>query len=310
MAKKILVTGGAGFIGSHVVGALLKAGACVTVVDNLSTGARSNLPKHKCLKLIIKDVLACSTKDLKGPFDGAAHLAGTPSVQMSWRAPVKAHEDNLTTTVHVINLCRELKIKRLVLASSAAVYGNTAVLPIREETNTQPLSPYGLQKLAGEQYGKLFASSKGLAVIALRLFNVFGPRQNPGSPYSGVISIFCERMRKGQPILVYGSGRQTRDYVYVEDVANAFMKALNAPIKGNAFAAVNIASGRGISLNELIGVLRSCCPSWKTDIQYLPARAGDIRHSTASVTKAKRLLGFKCRHDVRSGLKKLVNDCG
>jgi len=225
-----LVTGGAGFIGSHVTETLLSQGYRVTVVDNLSTGFLQNLSDHPNLQFIKKDVVDCNPQDFSSLIDGVAHLAATPSVGLSWEQPLKVHNNNLSATISVIELCKQLNIPKLVFASSASVYGNPIKLPILESHPTDPISPYGLQKLVSEQYGQLFAETLPLSFIALRIFNVFGPRQLPNSSYSGVLSIFLNSMRQGQPITIYGDGSQTRDFIYVKDVATVFTQALTLPL--------------------------------------------------------------------------------
>ncbi len=304
--KSYLVTGGAGFIGSHLVRKMLSDGVRVTVIDNFSTGRRENLSAHPQLKIIEKDIALCSERDLPDVFDGIAHLAGAPSVHYSWEKPAESHHNNLTATLHVIDLCRKLRIPRMILASSASVYGDSTVLPIGEDGNTTPLSPYGLQKLFSEKYMEIFSLRYGFNAIALRLFNVYGPFQDPKSPYSGVISIFREHIKSGKTLTVYGSGKQTRDYVYVEDVADAFVRSLSLKISGGSFTAVNIANGNGVSLLDLIQTLSEVYPAWPRSIQHAQARPGDILHSVADVGRAHRLLGWTSHHTLLSGLGRML----
>lgn len=300
-----VITGGAGFIGSHVAEQLLLEGHYVTVVDNLSTGKRHNLPAHPRLNVLLRDVLDCRPEDFHHPIDGIAHLAAIPSVTESWSHPQKAHHHNLSTTIAIIQLCLELNIPRIVLASSAAVYGNTIQLPISEEQLTIPISPYGLQKLASEQYIHLFAQRFGLSSISLRLFNVFGPRQVPQSSYSGVISNFIQAMQKDWPITIYGNGKQTRDFIYVKDTAIAFTKALTVSLPAGYCAACNIGTGQSISLLDLVDILRSCFTQWNAGINFLNSRAGDIQHSRADVSKARSLLCFTPQWSAQSGIEDL-----
>ncbi|GAB4374238.1 MAG: SDR family NAD(P)-dependent oxidoreductase [Elainellaceae cyanobacterium] len=288
-----IVTGGAGFIGSHVTEQLLLAGHRVTVVDNLSTGQWHNLRSHANLQFLQKDICACQPDDFTEPIDGIAHLAATPSVIQSWQQPLEAHHNNLSATVAVIELCQTLNIPRLVTTSSAAVYGNPLQASIREDHPTAPISPYGLQKLMSEQYANLFAQHDGFSVINLRLFNVFGPRQRPDSHYSGVISIFTKAMQAGLPITIYGDGTQTRDFIYVKDVAIAFAKALTLPLPSSSSLVCNIGTGHAISLNELVDVLKAHFPTWRSQICYAPARPGDIQDSRADITKAETLFDFQ-----------------
>jgi UDP-glucose 4-epimerase len=274
---RFLVTGGAGFIGSHLTDQLLLEGHQVIVVDNLSTGKLSNLPEYPNLKFIQKDILQCHPEDFSEPIDGIAHLAATSSVPTSWFSPLEAHENNLSATVWVIELCQKLNIPRLVYTSSAAVYGKQTQLPITEKHQTQPLSPYGWQKLFSEQYACLFAPRAGFSFVGLRLFNVFGPRQLPNSSYSGVISIFINAMKQGQPITIYGDGEQTRDFVYVADVANALNMALLASLQPSSYAVCNIGTGQKISLIQLVELIKPYFPQWSHSINFELARLGDIR---------------------------------
>jgi len=304
---RFIVTGGAGFIGSHLTEQLLSDGHDVTVVDNLSTGSLQNLPKHPQLKLVIKDISKCQPKDFIEPIDGIAHLAATPSVTQSWLQPLKAHHNNLSATIAIFQLCQALNIPRLVFASSAAVYGNPTQLPISENQLTYPISPYGLQKLVCEQYAKLFAKQLGFSFVGLRLFNVFGPRQQPNSQYSGVISIFVDAMQQGLPLTIYGDGTQTRDFIYVKDVANGFAKALTTPLKPGSSLICNLGNGKNISLIELVDILKTCFPQYLSLTNFMPARPGDIQHSHADISNAFLMLGFTPQWSLKSGLQALIN---
>jgi UDP-glucose 4-epimerase len=297
-----IITGGAGFIGSHLTEQLLSEGHQVTVVDNLATGSLQNLPAHPHLRLLQKDISTCQPEDFTERIDGIAHLAATPSVTESWLHPLEAHHNNLSATIAVIQLCQALNVPKLVFASSAAVYGNPTKLPISEEQQTSPISPYGLQKLVSEQYASLFAKHLGFSFVALRLFNVFGPRQLPNSQYSGVISIFVEAMRKGLPITIYGDGTQTRDFIYVKDVANAFAKALTTPLESGSCLICNIGTEKSTSLVQLVDILKNCFPQWQSETKFAPYRLGDIQHSQADISKASSLLGFTPQWSAQSGL--------
>ncbi len=301
-----LVTGGAGFIGSHLVEQLLSEGHWVTVVDNLSTGQAQHLPTDSRLTFLRKDLLDCTLRDFQLPLHGMAHLAATPSVTQSWQDPLASHQNNLTTTITAIQLCQTLSIPRFVYASSAAVYGNPVDLPVSEIHPTAPISPYGLQKLTSEHYAKLLGQRTQLTCVLLRLFNVFGPRQRPDSPYSGVISIFHNQMLRGLPINLYGDGNQTRDFIYVTDVAIAFSRALNRTfsVKGNYTC--NIATGNSFSLKELIEALRSCNSDWPAQIKFHPARDGDIKHSQANISRASDLLEFKPQLSFEEAIKRYI----
>jgi UDP-glucose 4-epimerase len=301
-----IVTGAAGFIGSHVTEQLLAERHSVTAVDNLTTGSLSNLPNHPRLNLLQKDILTCQPENFNGKVDGIAHLAATPSVMESWWQPLEKHHNNLSATVAVIQLCQALGIPKLVFASSAAVYGGQISLPISEHHPTAPMSPYGLQKLVSEQYASLFAQQLGFSFVGLRLFNVFGPRQLPNSPYSGVISIFVSAMQQGLPITIYGDGTQTRDFIYVRDVAIAFTKALTAPMSSGDSLICNIGTGNSISLMQLIQSLKPCFPEWNADIRFAPTRTGDIQHSEADISQAVSHLGFSPHWSIQSSMQPFV----
>lgn len=301
-----IVTGGAGFIGSHLTNYLLAEGHHVTVVDDLTSGKRQNLSEHRNLTLMCQDILQCQPEAFTQPVAGLVHLAATPSVTQSWLNPLSAHQNNLTTTVAVLQLAQALKIQRLVYASSAAVYGNPTQLPITEDHVTDPISPYGLQKLVSEQYIQMFAQHCGFSAVILRLFNVFGPRQLPNSPYSGAISIFVEAMRQGRPITLFGDGRQTRDFVYVQDVALAIAQSLTVTMPAKANVVCNIGTGTSVTLLALIEILRHYFPSWKADVNFAPERVGDIRHSQPCIAKASAALRFVPTWSVPSALELLI----
>jgi UDP-glucose 4-epimerase len=303
-----LITGGAGFIGSHLVEHLLGSGHSVTVLDNFSTGCRSNLPNHEKLRVVADDLLTCAHSlpdGLAVTFDGIAHLAAIPSVQESWATPRRAHDANLTAMMSVLELRKRLKIPRLVLASSAAVYGNPVSLPIAEIHPTEPMSPYGLQKLASERYGYLFAAKERFSFAALRLFNVYGPRQRGDSPYSGAISKFICAMQNQQAIEIFGDGSQTRDFVYVKDAARAFEAALTTQAQGTAITC-NVATGCAVSIRELFEGLREFFPDWKQEPHYVPTLEGDIRQSQADPSAARSILGFRSSYSLADGLAELV----
>jgi len=305
-----VITGGAGFIGSHLTEQLLSDGHWVTVVDRLSSGSLDNLPRHARLVFLNRDIASCQPQDFSRSIDGIAHLAATPSVVTSWSQPLAAHHNNLSTTVSVIELCRWLSVPRLVLATSAAVYGNQPCDRISESLNPQPISPYGLQKLVSEQYASLFAQHYGFSFVGLRLFNVFGPRQVPDSPYSGVISIFTDAMRRGLPITIYGDGCQTRDFVYVKDVAQAFALALTHPMAAGSHLICNIGTGQAISLRQLVEELRQIFPRSGSTLNFAPARVGDIQHSQAVVDRAMSTLGFVPQWSIQAGLQALAESLG
>lgn len=301
-----VVTGGAGFIGSHVTEQLLSEGHHVTAIDNFTTGSRQNLPEQPNLRLLQKDIFDCRPQDFNQSIDGIAHLAATPSVTESWLNPLAIHHNNLSAMINVIQLCHALKIPRLVFASSAAVYGEQTTLPIREDQDKCPTSPYGLQKLMSEQYASLFAQQLGFSFIGLRLFNVFGPRQSFQSPYSGVISIFATAMQQDCSITIYGDGRQTRDYIYVKDIAIAFSKSLTTSLPSGTSLICNIGSGKSISLIHLIEILKNYFPNWKSTVKFAPYRPGDLQHSQADISKALSILNFTPSWSLESGLSMLT----
>ncbi|MBE9068559.1 NAD-dependent epimerase/dehydratase family protein [Leptolyngbya cf. ectocarpi LEGE 11479] len=297
-----LVTGGAGFIGSHLVEHLLATGYHVTVIDNLSTGKRQNLLNHSKLIFLEENVLTFNPKKITAQCDALVHLAATPSVSQSWIDPLVVHDNTLSGTVAVIQLCHQLKIPRIVFASSAAVYGKPSQMPVSEDCETFPLSPYGLQKLASEQYMNLFSRHLGLVAVNLRMFNVFGPRQDPSSPYSGVISIFARAMMDGHPISINGNGKQTRDFIYVKDVVLAFEKALTVPLKLGDSLTCNIGTGSKMSILQLKDTLQHCFPRWQNNVDFIPSCPGDIQDSQADISKARLFLGFKPQFSAQDGM--------
>jgi UDP-glucose 4-epimerase len=301
---RYLITGGAGFIGSHLVEWLLKSGHRLTVIDDFSTGSRNNLPTHPELSIVEKDLLHLTDDELGEPFHAVVHLAALPSVTASWANLSQSHALNLTATVRVIELAQYLRIPRIVYASSAAVYGDANVVPIEEMQRLRPASPYGLQKVSGEEYGRLCAG-KNLSFVALRFFNVFGPRQVAGSPYSGVITIFAQAMRKNQSITVFGGGGQTRDFVFVKDIALAIASALE--ISGlDPFTVCNLGSGAAVSIRQLVATMRQFFPEWSGSINEAPARLGDIVHSAADISAAQTLLSYQPRYSLESGLAEML----
>ena len=299
-----LITGGAGFIGSHLVEWLLESGHRVTVIDDFSAGTRDNLPTHSELSIVEQDLLRLTNNELTGPFHAIVHLAALPSVTASWSNLLQAHAVNLTATVRVIELAQQLGIPRIVYASSAAVYGDSDVVPIEEMQRLRPTSPYGVQKVAGEEYGRL-CSSKNLSFVALRFFNVFGPRQVAGSPYSGVITIFAQAMGENRPITIFGGGGQTRDFVFVKDIALGIASALEMSDL-NPFTVCNLASGTAVTIRQLVATMRQFFPEWSGSIKEAPARLGDIVRSAADISAARNLLSYQSRYSLESGLAEML----
>ena len=280
-AAPILVTGGAGFIGSHLVDALLAKGHTVRVLDNLSTGKRSNLPlDNPRLQLLVGDVAdAALVRQAVQGCVAVAHLAAVASVQASVDDPVSTHQSNFIGTLNVCEAMREQGVRRVLFASSAAVYGqNGEGEAIAEDTPKAPLTPYAADKLASEHYLDFYRRQHDLQPVVFRFFNIFGPRQDPSSPYSGVISIFCERAQAGLPISVFGDGEQTRDFFYVADLVRLLLQGLNMP--DTPVGAVNVGLNQATSLNQLLAAIEQVLGGLPT-VTYAPARSGDIRHSRA-----------------------------
>ena len=300
-----LVTGGAGFIGSHLVDALVRAGEPVRVLDDFSSGRRENLAavagKVELLEGSVADPAA-----VRRAVAGAVrvfHLAARPSVAKSFEEPQAAHEVNATGTLHVVVEAAKAGAKRLIFAGSCAVYGDAGTGPVREEARLDPKSPYAAQKLLGESYCRQLGGAAGLHTVVLRFFNVYGPRQDPGSPYSGVISVFCERLLRGAAPLIYGDGRQTRDFVCVDDVVQALTRAASAGVEQGA--TFNIASGRSRSVLELHAALAAAIGN-RVAPTFAPARVGDIVHSAADITRARRDLCYEPASKFEDGLARTI----
>ncbi|HEX4667109.1 MAG TPA: NAD-dependent epimerase/dehydratase family protein [Chthoniobacterales bacterium] len=301
-----LITGGAGFIGSHLVDRLLQAGHRVTVIDDFSTGKAENLPCAGALDIVPADLLTVAADRLAGPFAAVVHLAALASVNDSWGQLGRAHARNLTATVRVIELARELGTPRLVFASSAAVYGHPETVPIAEDHPRRPVSPYGLQKVASEEYGRLFARDD-FSFVALRFFNVFGPRQVADSPYSGVITKFAGALRANQPVTIFGDGTQTRDFVYVQDIAAGISRALEAPDLA-PFTVCNLGCGRAVSILQLAEMMREFFPHWQSAVERAPMPPGDIVRSEADISAAQRLLDYRPQYSLTSGLAEMFDE--
>ncbi len=307
--SQLLVTGAAGFIGSHTTDQLLAAGHRVIGVDNLRTGKRANLDaalRSPHFAFREADVAAPGLLDglvAEARPDAIIHLAALVSVQESMTNPDLNYTLNLHATHLVAEAARRHHVGRIVFASSAAIFGDTTDLPIREETPKRPISPYGAAKLASEAVLLGHGSAFGFTVRCQRYFNVFGPRQDPASPYSGVISIFDRRYREGKPITIYGDGQQTRDFISVHDVARANVIAATQP--GVASGAANICTGRATSLLDIVGIFRSHYPAAGTP-QHAAPRTGDIIHSRGEPTVAANELGFRAAVSVAEGLAELI----
>ena len=302
-----LVTGGAGFIGSHLAEELLRRGHRVRVADSLITGKQSNLDAVKSAEFLHGDLAdeAFAERACAG-VDYVLHQAAIPSVPRSVDDPITSNRANITATLNVLVASRKAGVKRLVYAGSSSAYGDTPTLPKREDMAPSPKSPYALQKLVGEQYCQMFSELYGFETVTTRYFNVFGPRQDPGSPYSGVISLFATALPAGRQPIIYGDGEQTRDFTYVANVVDGVLKACEAP--NAAGQVINVATGLRISLNELLRTLNRIVGSNLTPI-YKDARAGDVRDSQADISKAKALLGYTPTVNLEDGLRLTLEWC-
>jgi nucleoside-diphosphate-sugar epimerase len=301
----ILVTGGAGFIGSHIAEALVKRGHRVRVLDNLSTGHRRNLAALKGDVEVQRGDCAdprAARKATRG-IEVVFHEGAIPSVARSVADPLLSRRANGTATLTMLLAARDSGTRRFIYASSSSVYGDTPTLPKRETMDPHPLSPYAVEKLSGEHYLRMFHQLFGLETVSLRYFNIFGPRQDPGSPYSGVISRFATALIAGETPVIFGDGLQSRDFTYVGSVVDANLRALTVrKLEGDA---VNIATGRRVTLRGLLAQMaRTLGGSSKA--RYEPARAGDVRHSLADITRARRLLGYRPRWSLDEGLQKTM----
>ena len=302
-----LVTGGAGFIGSHLAEELLRRGHRVRVVDSLITGKRANLASIAAAEFIEGDLADAdvAAKAAMG-MDYVLHQAAIPSVPRSVDDPATTNRANITATLNILVAARAAGVKRLVYAGSSAAYGDTPTLPKHEEMPTRPLSPYALQKLVGEQYCQLFTQLYRFPTVTTRYFNVFGPRQDPGSPYSGVISLFATALLAGQAPIIHGDGEQTRDFTYIANVVDGVLRACEAP--NVAGAVINVATGQRTSLNELLRILNRLVNVNVRPI-YKETRAGDVHDSQADISKAKALLGYEPTVSLEDGLKHTLDWC-
>ncbi|HMP75144.1 MAG TPA: NAD-dependent epimerase/dehydratase family protein [Kiritimatiellia bacterium] len=306
MAGRYLITGGCGFIGSHLAEALVGAGAVVRVLDNLSSGRRENIAAVSAdVELIEADVRdADAVRRAASGMDGIFHEAALVSVFDSVARPRDNHDINGTGTLNVVLAAREEGVGRIVFASTAAVYGNDPELPKRETMRPCPESPYAVAKLSGEHYLRIARSLYGLETVALRYFNVFGPRQDPRSPYSGVVSRFVDCLRSGAPPVIFGDGLQSRDFVFVRDVVQANLRAMQVPGGGHG-EVFNVASGRTATLRDLLAALARLAGREMNPVCEA-ARPGDIRHSAAAIDRARAILGYTPAFDLEAGLRELL----
>lgn len=306
---RVLITGGAGFVGSHLVNALLNAGACVTVLDNFSTGFFKNIEEFATdnnfilLEGDIRDTSICDFA-CKG-IDFVVHQAALGSVPRSINDPLTTNEVNVTGFINILEAARKAKVKRIVYAASSSTYGDSQLLPKKEENIGKPLSPYAVTKLVNELYADVFGKVYGMELIGLRYFNVFGPRQNPDGPYAAVIPLFIRAALNQKPPLIHGDGLQTRDFTYIDNVVQANMKALFTTSKEATNQVYNVACGERYSL---IGLWRSIQDVMQIDLEptFVAARAGDVRDSLADISKGENLLNYKPAVRIKEGLVRTI----
>jgi len=302
---KALVTGGAGFIGSHIVDRLLKDGNEVVVLDDFSTGHRSNLADNDKLTIVEGDISNADTvNEIMPGIDWVFHMAAVASVPKTVNDPVGSSAVNYQGTLHLLEAARNNSVKRFMFASSAALYGDEPTLPKVETMLPVTLSPYAVDKLASEYACGMYTKLYGLETVCMRYFNVYGPRQDPSSPYSGVISIFTDKLKNNETPTIFGDGEQTRDFVFVSDVVEANMKAATTQTGTGQY--FNIATGNKITLNQLLKIL---CDIYGVDFKanYAETRKGDIKESYAVVDKANTVLGWKAAVELNQGLKILCD---
>jgi len=298
---RYVVTGGAGFIGSNTVDELVRRGHSVVVLDDLSAGREDKLAEIRNKITFIKGSITDIEVVRKAMHEAeyVMHLAARTSVPRSVKDPIETNKINIEGTLNVLVAAKELKVKRLVFAASSSAYGETPTLPKVETMQPEPISPYGVTKYVGELYGQTFGRCYGLENVALRYFNIFGPRQDPGSPYSGVLAKFCTAFLEGTPPSVFGDGEQTRDFTYVENAVQANLLACEAPnVSGKVF---NVGVGGRVSLNEVLRELRKITGK-ALEANYEPAREGDIRDSQADISRAREFLGYEPQVSFEEGL--------
>ena len=290
--KEIVVTGGCGFIGSHIVDALIESNK-VTIIDNLSSGKMENLkdPNHENLTLIEEDLLDADLDNILKGKDYVFHLAAKVSVPGSVAEPLEYNQTNIDATVKLLIACKNNDIKKIVFSSSSAVYGENLNMPLKETELSMPCSPYAAQKASAELYLKSFHEAYGLDYVALRYFNVFGPRQDENSPYAAVIPKFISAILKGESPVIYGDGEQSRDFIYVKEIVNANIAAAASEYNG----VVNVALGKSMTINHLFDIVRDVLES-DIEVKYLDERPGDIKHSLADISNLEKI-SFKPEED-------------
>ena len=302
-----LVTGGAGFIGSHIASALVNDGARVRVLDDLSTGHRENIDEIGGDVDFIQGSVADEellNKALER-VELVFHEAAIPSVPRSVEAPRQTHIASVDGTFSLLVAARDRGVRRVVYAASSSAYGDQPTLPKSEEMRPDPLSPYAVAKLVGEYYCRAFTRVYGLETVSLRYFNVFGPRQDPGSQYSGVVSRFISSLLSNERPVIYGDGEQSRDFTYIDNVVFANLNAASA--KEASGKVINVANGQRITLNQLLAELKELTGKQDVTADYLEPRVGDVRHSLADNTMARELLGYESKVDLREGLRRTID---
>jgi UDP-glucose 4-epimerase len=306
MQKKYLVTGVAGFIGSSIARALLAKGCDVRGVDDFSTGKRENLAGMDAMEFLHGDLTDAevSARACAG-VSCVFHEAAIPSVPRSVLDPIGCNHANVTGTLQLLNEARKAGVQRVVYAGSSSAYGNAPTLPKREDMIPRPLSPYAVSKLAGEYYMQAFASVYGMETVTIRYFNVFGPRQDPASMYSGVLAKFSRQMLAGETPTILGDGEQSRDFTYIDNVVHGNLLASEAPAEKVSGRVFNVATGKRITLNDTVEILRELT-GYQGPVEYGPERAGDVKHSLADYTLAKENFGYEPVVDFREGLRRTV----
>ena len=306
MASRVLVTGGAGFIGSHLVRRLLETGRSVRVVDNLATGFRHNLdevvPDIDFIEADVSDPYVCS--EAVAGVDTVFHVAALPSVPRSMADPIGTHNANVNATLNLLEASRRASVRRFVYSSSSSAYGDTPVLPKVESMEPLPRSPYAAAKLSGEMYALAYARAGLVEAVALRYFNVFGPRQDPNGPYAAVVPLIFRAILTETPMTIFGDGRQTRDFTYVDNVVDANVLAATGPGDKVSGHVVNVGTGNRISLLDLVALAEDITER-RVEVRHLRERAGDVRDSQAGLDRARDVLNYQPHVSIRDGMARL-----